>query len=199
MRGDLVRKLAARGLAAGLAVLAFLACALTPATGWGLGLTVAAATAAWVERRVRPQADLVAETVLLAVGVLVAYQRRLGEGPDWILVPTAVVLLGLILAERPLREAGALEIQAINLHVRSLPLRVTAHLGTAILALLAGLAAGWALGLPAWPAMVVTLLLGAACAGAALAMLRHRLKRTELHSAVEQQNPAKLNPLWRTI
>ena len=176
MRGDLVRKLAARGLTAGLAVLSFLTCALTPATGWGLGLITAAAAASAVERRIRPRADLVAESVLLAAGVLVVYQRQLTAGFSWALALTAVVLLGLVLAERPLRDAGALEIQATNLDVRSLPLWVTANLGTAILALLAGLAAGCALGLPAWSAMVVTVLLGGACAGAVLAMLRRRLR-----------------------
>ncbi|MFJ6952606.1 CDP-glycerol glycerophosphotransferase, partial [Micromonospora aurantiaca] len=41
MRGDLVRKLLARGLTTGLAVLAFLVVALTGATGWGLALAVA--------------------------------------------------------------------------------------------------------------------------------------------------------------
>ena len=35
MRGDLVRKLLARVLTTGLAVLAFLVVALTGATGWG--------------------------------------------------------------------------------------------------------------------------------------------------------------------
>ncbi|GAB3340353.1 hypothetical protein GCM10027452_13170 [Micromonospora halotolerans] len=46
MRGDLVRKLLARVLTTGLAVLAFLVVALTGATGWGLTVAVAALAAA---------------------------------------------------------------------------------------------------------------------------------------------------------
>ncbi|MET7753021.1 hypothetical protein ABZS42_31640, partial [Micromonospora sp. NPDC005367] len=82
MRGDLFRKLIARCLSIGLAVPAFLAAALTGATGWGLALAVAALGAAAVERRIRPGADTAAETTLIAAAVLVAYARRLDGGFD---------------------------------------------------------------------------------------------------------------------
>lgn len=111
MRGDLVRKLAARCLSTGLAVLAFVVVALTGATGWGLALAVAALAAAAAERRIRPSADLVAETALIAAAVLVGYSRRLDDGFDPALVATALVLLGLVLLVGPLRTAGNLEIR----------------------------------------------------------------------------------------
>lgn len=184
MRGDLVRKLAARCLTAGLAVLAFLTLALTLATAWGLALTIAAVASAWVERRIRPKAELVAESILLAAGVFVAYARQLPEGFHWALALTAAVLLGLILVERPLRDAGGLEIQSANLDVRSFPLLVTARLASTIHILLAALAASAAVSLPEWPAMVATMLVGAVTAGAVLAMARRRLKPSAARSPI---------------
>jgi hypothetical protein len=184
MRGDLVRKLAARCLAAGLALLAFLALALTSAVEWGLALAIAAVGSAWLERRVRAKADLVAESVLIAAGVVVAYARQLPGGFNWALALTAAVLLGLILVERPLRDAGALQIQSANLGIRSMPLLVTASLGTTIHLLLIGLAVCAAIAVAAWPAMVVTMLVGAVCAGAVLAMARRRLRPSAAGSPI---------------
>ncbi|MEU8187618.1 CDP-glycerol glycerophosphotransferase, partial [Micromonospora carbonacea] len=149
MRGDLVRKLAARVAATGLAVLAFLILALTGATGWGLALAVAALAAAGWERRVRPAADSTAEAVLLAAAILVGYARRLDAGFDPALAATALVLLGLALLVGPLRQAGDLEIRAANLPVRSWTPLVAARLGDALLALLAVVALAAALALPA--------------------------------------------------
>ncbi|TBL28917.1 CDP-glycerol glycerophosphotransferase, partial [Verrucosispora sp. SN26_14.1] len=140
MRGDLVTKLAARGLATGGAVLAFLVLALTGATAWGLGLAVAALAATVWERRVRPGADSVAETALLAAGILVGYARQLDGGFDPILAVTALVLLGLVLVTGPLRTAGNLEIRVANLPVRTWVPQVAARLDDAVAGLLAALA-----------------------------------------------------------
>ncbi len=149
MRGDLVRKLAARGLATGGAVLAFLVVAFTGATGWGLGLAVAALAAIVWERRVRPGADNVAETTLVAAGVLVGYARQLGPGFDPALAAAALVLLGLLLLTGPLRDAGNLEIRAANLPVRTWVPQVAARLGDAVAGLLAVLALAALAALPA--------------------------------------------------
>ncbi|MCG5434703.1 CDP-glycerol glycerophosphotransferase, partial [Micromonospora sp. PSH25] len=140
MRGDLVRKLAARCLTTGLAVLAFVVLALTGATGWGLALAVAALAAAAAEQRIRPSADLVAETALIAAAILVGYSRRLDDGLNLALVATGLVLLGLVLLVGPLRTAGSLEIRAANLPVRAWTPLVAGQLGTALLGLLAALA-----------------------------------------------------------
>ncbi|MCM0675575.1 CDP-glycerol glycerophosphotransferase, partial [Micromonospora phytophila] len=153
MRGDLVRKLAARGLATGLAVAAFLVLALTGATGWGLGLAVAALGAAGWERRVRPGADGVAETTLVAAGILVGYARRLDAGFDPALAATALVLLGLVLLAGPLREAGNLEIRTANLPVRAWTPVVAGRLGDVLLVLLAVVALAAAVALPAGVAL----------------------------------------------
>ncbi|NES31048.1 CDP-glycerol glycerophosphotransferase [Micromonospora terminaliae] len=176
MRGDLVRKLLARVLTTGLAVLAFLVVALTGATGWGLAIAVTALAAAAWERRVRPSADGVAETVLVAAGILVGYARRLDAGFDPALVATALVLLGLVLLVGPLRDAGALEIRAANLPVRSWTPLVAARLGDAlpVLLALAALAAG--LALPAWVALAAALLVGAGCGAVALDLARRRFR-----------------------
>ncbi|MER7459747.1 CDP-glycerol glycerophosphotransferase family protein [Micromonospora sp. NPDC126480] len=176
MRGDLVRKLIARGLATGLAVLAFVVLALTGATGWGLGLAVAALAAAGWERRVRPQADGVAETVLLAAGILTAYARRLDAGFDPVLAATALVLLGLTLLVGPLRQAGNLQIRAANLPVRGWTPLVAAELPGALLVLLALLAGAAAATLPAWTALVATLLVGGAAGAVGLDLARRRFR-----------------------
>ncbi|SDZ38081.1 CDP-Glycerol:Poly(glycerophosphate) glycerophosphotransferase [Micromonospora pattaloongensis] len=186
MRGDLVRKMAARCLTAGLAVLAFLALGLTSATWWGLALTTGAVASAWVERRIRPKTDLVAESILLAAGILVAYARQIPGGFHWTLALTAAALLGLILLERPLREAGALEIRSANLDVRGPRLPGPDGLGTVILVLLVALAAGAAVELPAWSAMLATLLVGAGGAGIVVPMARRRLKPSAAHGRVGQ-------------
>ncbi|MGC1215129.1 MAG: CDP-glycerol glycerophosphotransferase, partial [Micromonospora sp.] len=161
MRGDLIRKLLARVLTIGLAVLAFVVVALTGATGWGLAIAVAALVAAAVERRVRPGADAVAEFVLVAAGILVGYAHRLDGGFDPALAATALVLLGLVLLVRPLREAGALEIRAANLPVRSWTPLVAAHLGDALLVLLGLVTVAAALALPAVITLAASLLVGA--------------------------------------
>ncbi|SCL23782.1 CDP-Glycerol:Poly(glycerophosphate) glycerophosphotransferase [Micromonospora rhizosphaerae] len=176
MSGDLVRKLLARALTTGLAVLAFLIVALTGATGWGLAIAVAALAAAAVERRVRPGADGVAESVLVAAGILVGYARRLDDGFDPALAATALVLLGLVLLVGPLRDAGALEIRAGNLPVRSWTPLVAARLGDALLVLLGAVAVAAAFALPAWLALAASLLVGAGCAAVGLDLARRRFR-----------------------
>ncbi|MFJ8580584.1 CDP-glycerol glycerophosphotransferase family protein [Micromonospora sp. NPDC093277] len=176
MRGDLVRKLLARVLTTGLAVLAFLVVALTGATGWGLAIAVAALAAAAWERRVRPTADGVAESVLVAAGILVGYARRLDAGFDPALAATALVLLGLVLLVGPLRDAGALEIRAANLPVRSWAPLVAGRLGDALLVLLALVAVAAGLALPGWVALAATLLVGAGCGAVGLDLARRRFR-----------------------
>ncbi|MFI2711405.1 CDP-glycerol glycerophosphotransferase family protein [Micromonospora sp. NPDC018662] len=176
MRGDLVRKLLARVLTSGLAVLAFLVVALTGATGVGLAVAVAALAATAWERRVRPSADGLVETVLVAAGILVGYARRADDGFDPALAATALVLLGLVLLVGPLRQAGALEIRAANLPVRSWTPLVAARLGDALLALLALVALAAALTLPAWLPLAATLLVGAGCAAIAVDLARRRFR-----------------------
>ncbi|MGW3784309.1 CDP-glycerol glycerophosphotransferase family protein [Micromonospora chokoriensis] len=176
MRGDLVRKLAARCLSTGLAVLAFVVLALTDATGWGLALTVAAVVASAVEQRVRPGADLVAETTLIAAAVLVGYWRRLDDGVDLALVATALVLLGLVLLVGPLRTAGNLEMRTANLPVRTWTPLVADQLGTALLGLLAVVALAAALTVPAVVPLVASLLVGAGVGAVALDLARRRFR-----------------------
>ncbi|SCF25136.1 CDP-Glycerol:Poly(glycerophosphate) glycerophosphotransferase [Micromonospora matsumotoense] len=176
MRGDLVRKLIARCLTTGLAVVAFLVVAFTGATGGGLALAVAALAAAAVERRVRPDADIVAETVLLAAGILVGYARRLDDGFDPVLALTALVLLGLVLLVGPLRDAGNLEIRAANLPVRAWTPLVAARLGGVLLGLLAVVAVAAAFALPAVLALVVALLVAAGCGAVGLDLARRRFR-----------------------
>ncbi|MDZ5447484.1 CDP-glycerol glycerophosphotransferase family protein [Micromonospora sp. 4G57] len=176
MRGDLVRKLLARVLTTGLAVLAFLVVALTGATGWGLAIAVAALAAAAVERRIRPGADGVAESVLVAAGILVGYARRLDGGFHAALAATALVLLGLVLLAAPLRAAGALEIRAANLPVRTWTPRVTERLGDALLVLLGLVAVAAAATLPAWVPLVAVLLVAAGCAAVGLDLARRRFR-----------------------
>ncbi|SCG63322.1 CDP-Glycerol:Poly(glycerophosphate) glycerophosphotransferase [Micromonospora echinaurantiaca] len=184
MRGDLVRKLIARGLTTGLAVLAFLVVALTGATGWGLGLAVAALAAAAWERRVRPGADSVPETVLVAASILVGYARRLDAGFDPVLAVTALVLLGLVLLVGPLRDAGNLEIRAANLPVRGWTPLVAARLGSALLGLLAVVALAAAFALPAAVALVASLLVGASAGAVGLDLARRRFRPPAGGSAV---------------
>lgn len=176
MRGDLVRKLLARVLTTGLAVLAFLVVALTGATGWGLAIAVAALAAAAVERRIRPGADGVAESVLVAAGILVGYARRLDDGFDPTLAATALVLLGLVLVAGPLRAAGALEIRAANLPVRTWTPLVAERLGDALLVLLGLVAVAAGAALPAWVPLVAALLVGAGCAAVGLDLARRRFR-----------------------
>ncbi|PZF98313.1 CDP-glycerol glycerophosphotransferase family protein [Micromonospora deserti] len=184
MRGDLVRKLIARGLTTGLAGLAFLVVALTGATGWGLALAVAALAAAAWERRVRPGADSVAETALITAGILVGYARRLDAGFDPALAATALVLLGLVLLVGPLRDAGNLELRAANLPVRAWTPLVAAHLGTALLGLLAVVALAAAVPLPAGFALAAGLLVGAGAGAVALDLARRRFRPSAGGSAV---------------
>ncbi|WP_433532370.1 CDP-glycerol glycerophosphotransferase family protein [Micromonospora sp. CA-263727] len=184
MRGDLVRKLAARGLATGGAVLAFLVVALTGATAWGLGLAVVALAAVVWERRVRPGADAVAETTLIAAGVLVGYARQLDAGFDPALAATALVLLGVVLLTGPLRQAGNLEIRAANLPVRTWVPQVTAGLPDAVAGLLAVLALAALAGLPAAVALAASLLVGAAAGAVALDLARRRFRPAAGGSAV---------------
>ncbi|MFY1691491.1 CDP-glycerol glycerophosphotransferase family protein [Plantactinospora sp. WMMB782] len=189
MRGDLVRKLTVRCLSAGLAVLSFLLLALTSAELLGLALAVAGAVAVWLERRVNPRADLVAEPVLLIAGVLVGYAHRVPEsGLNWLaLALTGLTLLGLTLAERPLRDAAELEVRSANLGVRAWPLLVADRLGPAVLVLLAVLAGSAALTLPAWPALLLTVLVGAAAGiGAVGPLALRRLRPSAGQSAVTQ-------------
>ncbi|MCG5463267.1 CDP-glycerol glycerophosphotransferase family protein [Micromonospora sp. NPDC053740] len=176
MRGDLVRKLAARCLTTGLAVLAFVVLALTGATGWGLALAVAALAASAAEQRIRPSADLVAETALIAAAILVGYSRRLDDGLDLALVATGLVLLGLVLLVGPLRTAGALEIRAANLPVRAWTPLIADRLGTALLGLLAAVALAAALALPAGVALAASLLVGAGAGAVALDLARRRFR-----------------------
>ncbi|WDZ87803.1 CDP-glycerol glycerophosphotransferase family protein [Micromonospora cathayae] len=174
MRGTLVRKLLARGLTVGLAVLAFLVLLLTGATVPGLLLAVAALAAGAWERRVRPDADLAAESVLVAAGVLIGYTRRLDAGFDPALAAAGLVLLALVLLDGPLRVAGGLEIRTANLPVRTG--LTTAHVGTAIPVLLGAVALGALLALPSWYALLVSLLVGglAGLVGTRLAGRRFR-------------------------
>ncbi|MFF4809568.1 CDP-glycerol glycerophosphotransferase family protein [Micromonospora chersina] len=176
MRGDLVRKLLARVLTTGLAVLAFLVVALTGATGWGLAVAAAALAATAWERRVRPTADGLAESVLVAAGILVGYARRLDAGFDPALAATALVLLGLVLLVGPLRDAGALEIRAANLPVRSWTPLVAARLGDALLVLLALVALAAGLALPAGVALAAALLVAAGCGAVGLDLARRRFR-----------------------
>ncbi|RLP87485.1 CDP-glycerol glycerophosphotransferase [Micromonospora sp. BL4] len=176
MRGDLVRKLAARCLSTGLAVLAFVTVALTGATGWGLALAVAALAAAAAEQRIRPGADLVAETALIAAAVLVGYSRRLDDGLDPALVATALVLLGLVLLVGPLRTAGNLEVRVANLPVRGWTPLIADQLGTALLGLLAVVTLASALTLPAAVALVASLLVGVGAGAVALDLARRRFR-----------------------
>ncbi|MEW1589935.1 CDP-glycerol glycerophosphotransferase family protein [Micromonospora vinacea] len=176
MRGDLVRKLAARCLTTGLAVLAFVVLALTGATGWGLALAVAALAASAAEQRIRPSADLVAETALIAAAILVGYSRRLDDGLDLALVATGLVLLGLVLLVGPLRTAGSLEIRAANLPVRAWTPLIAGRLGTALLGLLAALALAAALALPALVALAASLLVGAGAGAVAVDLARRRFR-----------------------
>ncbi|MEV6799278.1 CDP-glycerol glycerophosphotransferase family protein [Micromonospora rifamycinica] len=176
MRGDLVRKLIARCLTTGLAVVAFLVVAFTGATGWGLALAVAALVAAVVERRVRPDADIVAETVLLAAGILVGYARRLDDGFDPVLALTALALLGLVLLVGPLRDAGNLEIRAANLPVRAWTPLVAARLDGVLLGLLAVVAVAAAFALPAGVALAVVALVAAGCGAVGLDLARRRFR-----------------------
>jgi hypothetical protein len=176
MRGDLVRKLAARCLSTGLAVLAFVVLALTGGTGWGLALAVAALVAAAAEQRIRPGADLVAETALIAAAVLVGYSRRLDEGFDPALAATALVLLGLVLLVGPLRTAGNLEIRTANLPVRAWTPLIADRLGVALLGLLAVVAVAAALTLPALVALAASLLVAAGAGVVALDLARRRFR-----------------------
>ncbi|TCB95905.1 CDP-glycerol glycerophosphotransferase [Micromonospora zingiberis] len=176
MRGDLVRKLVARGLATGTAVLAFVVVALTGATTWGLGLSVIALAATVWERRVRPGADGVAETTLIAAGVLVGYARQLDAGFDPALAGTALILLGLVMFTGPLRGAGNLEVLAANLPVHTWAPQVAARLGDAVAGLLAVLALAALAGLPATVALVASLLVGAAAGAVAVELVRRRLR-----------------------
>jgi hypothetical protein len=176
MRGDLVRKLAARCLTTGLAVLAFVVLALSGATGWGLALAVAALAASAAEQRIRPSADLVAETTLIAAAILVGYSRRLDDGLNLALVATGLVLLGLVLLVGPLRTAGNLEIRAANLPVRAWTPLIVDRLGTALLGLLAALALAAALALPAGVALAASLLVGAGAGVVALDLARRRFR-----------------------
>jgi hypothetical protein len=186
MRGDLARKLAIRCLSAGLAVLSFLTLALTSAEMVGLALAVAAAASVWAERRINPRSDLVAEPVLLIAGVLVGYARLVPEA-RWTLVVTGAALLGLTLAERPLRDAAQWEVRSANLGVRSSPLLVAGRLGPAVLLLVVALAASAALTLPAWPALILTVLVGAVCAvGAITPIALRRLRPSGGQSPVTQ-------------
>ncbi|MGX7671852.1 CDP-glycerol glycerophosphotransferase family protein [Plantactinospora sp. DSM 117369] len=189
MRGDLVRKLTVRCLSAGLAVLSFLVLALTSAELPGLALAVAGAVAVWLERRINPRADLVAEPVLLIAGVLVGYAHQVPEARlNWVaLALTGAALLGLTLAERPLRDAAELEVRSANLGVRSSPLLVADRLGPAVLVLLVALAGSAALTLPVWPVLVLTVLVGAAAAiGAVGPIALRRLRPSGGQSAVTQ-------------
>ncbi|MEN3610716.1 CDP-glycerol glycerophosphotransferase family protein [Plantactinospora sp. ZYX-F-223] len=189
MRGDLVRKLTVRCLSAGLAVLSFLVLALTSAELPGLALAVAGAGAVWLERRINPRADLVAEPVLLIAGVLVGYAHQVPEARlNWVaLALTGAALLGLTLAERPLRDAAELEVRSANLGVRSSPLLVADRLGPAVLVLLVALAGSAALTLPVWPVLVLTVLVGAAAAiGAVGPIALRRLRPSGGQSAVTQ-------------
>ncbi|MEU7841930.1 CDP-glycerol glycerophosphotransferase family protein [Micromonospora sp. NPDC049114] len=176
MRGDLVRKLIARCLSIGLAVLAFLVVALTGATGWGLALAVAALVATAAERRIRKGADTAAETTLIAAAVLVGYARRLDGGFDPALAAAALVLLGLVLLVGPLRHAGNQEIQAANLPVRSWTTLIATHLGDALLALLAVVALAAAATMPALVALAAALLVGAGAGTIALGLARRRFR-----------------------
>lgn len=189
MRGDLVRKLAIRCLSAGLSVLSFLTLTLATAELLGLGLAVAAAASIWAERRINPRSDLVAEPVLLIAGVLVGYTQRVPESRWgwWVLVATGAALLGLALAERPLRDAAALEVRTANLGVRSSPLLLAGQLGPAVLLLLVALAVSAALILPAWPVLGLTLLVGLACAvGAVAPIALRRLRPSAGQSPITQ-------------
>ncbi|TDB77821.1 CDP-glycerol glycerophosphotransferase family protein [Micromonospora sp. KC723] len=176
MRGDLVRKLIARCLTTGLAVVAFLVVALTGATGWGLALAVAALAAAAAERRVRSNADITAETALLAAAILGGYARRLDGGFDPVLALAGLVLLGLVLLVGPLRDAGNLEIRAANLPVRTWTPLVAARLDATLLALLVVVAVAAAGPLPAVVALAAALLVAGACGAVGLDLARRRFR-----------------------
>ncbi|MFD6754236.1 CDP-glycerol glycerophosphotransferase family protein [Micromonospora gifhornensis] len=187
MRGDLVRKLAARGLATGAAVLAFIVVALTGATTWGLALSVLALAATVWERRVRPGADSGAETTLIAAGVLVGYARQLDAGFDPALAGTALILLGLMVLTGPLHDAGHLELRAANLPVRTWVPQVTARLGDLVAALLAVLALAALAALPAVVALAASLLAGGAVGAVAVKLVQRRLRPASGGSPVTRE------------
>jgi hypothetical protein len=173
VRGKLAGKVAARGLTVTLAVAAFLVLALTPVSGWGAALAVAAAGAALVERRVRPAADLVPEQILLAAGVLVAYAdgRSL---VDWVVVAAGAVLIGLIMMEGPVRSAATLDITTVRLDVRPSAAQLAARIVDVVPALVALLAVGAAAGLPPVAALVVVLAVGGLVAALLASVVRRR-------------------------
>ncbi|MEV4390081.1 CDP-glycerol glycerophosphotransferase family protein, partial [Micromonospora sp. NPDC049580] len=148
------------------------------ARGWGVARAVAAVAAAAAEQRIRPGADLVAETALIAAAVLVGYTRRLDDGFDPALAAAALVLLGLVLLVGPLRTAGNLEVRAANLPVRAWTPLIADRLGVALLGLLAAVALAAALTLPAAVALVVSLLVGAGAGAVALDLARRRFRPT---------------------
>ncbi len=176
MRGDLVRKLAARGLAAGGAILAFIVVGLTEATAWGLGLALAALVASVWERRLRPGADGTTEATLIAGAVLVGHARQLDAGFDPVLAVTALVLLGLVLFTGPLREAADREIRVANLPVRTWVPQLAARLPDIVAGLLALLALAAVAGLPSLVALVVSLLGGVAAGAVAFDLARRRFR-----------------------
>ncbi|MGA3564347.1 CDP-glycerol glycerophosphotransferase family protein [Melissospora conviva] len=176
MRGDLVRKLTARCLTVGLAVLAFLLLALTTATWPGLLLSLAAVTAAVLERRVRPDAEVTAEFVLLLAGILVAYHRQLGGGADPALLATAPVALALLLLDAPLRRARSFELRAVNLELPTRNPFVTSRFGHAVAVLLTGIALCALVPLAAWWALLLTLLIAAAVGLSGLDLVLRRLR-----------------------
>lgn len=180
MRGDLVRKLQARVLTTGLAVLAFLVVTLTGATGWGMTITVAALTAAAVERQVRPKTDIAAETVLITATILVAYAHRIGPS----LALTAPLLLGLVLLVGPLRDASAHENRAANLPVRTWTAAIGTRLGDVLLGLLAVVAVAAGLDLPVWVTLPAVLLVAAISGTVGLKLARGRFRQPSAGSGV---------------
>lgn len=180
MRGDLVRKLQARVLTTGLAVLAFLVVTLTGATGWGMMITVAALTAAAVERLVRPKTDIAAETVLITATILVAYAHRIGPS----LALTAPLLLGLVLLAGPLRNASAHENRAANLPVRTWTAAIGTRLGDVLLGLLAVVAVAAGLDLPVWVTLPAVLLVVAISGAVGLKLARGRFRQPSAGSGV---------------
>jgi hypothetical protein len=176
IRGDLVTKLSLRCLTIGSTIAAVLALTIGIAEAAGPMLAVLTTAAIWWERRVNPRAEVIAEPALIAAGLLGAGVRQAGDDFPWLLAVTGCALLGLVLAERPLQAAAALEVRSANLTVRSTPTLIAGRLGTAILVLLALAGVALALRLPIWPVTLASVATGAVCAGAVAEIARRRLR-----------------------
>lgn len=192
-----VKRMATRALSSGLALAAFLVLAQGTYRSLGLALAAATVAAVWAERWVRPNTNPLPELVLAAAGVLVGYGAGLSPRPDWGLVLTGTVLLGLMLIEHPVGEACALRTRTAHLGVRSsYPVAVVDRLGTANLVLLGWLILSALLRLPPWTVLAPTVAVGVVCVGALAVMVRDKLRPpagpSRVREALERLDPTFL-------